>query len=942
MEEMKLGRLIVVDDEVELMTTLCEMLAKEGYEAIGFTSGPDVLEAMQEKEFDLLLTDLMMPDMDGITLIKKALEMDPELWSIIMTGNGTIQTAVDAMKLGTFDYILKPFKLSTLLPVLARALEMRRIKMENLRLRETEAISDLSRAIAVSLDRKTILNNIADGAMEQCKADEASIMLPTQDGKGLYVAVVRGEDRETLEGQRIPIEEGISGWVARFQEPLILHGEVHDPRFVPIKPRQDIYSALCLPMMVGGKLVGILNVHTTHRGRPFTLGQVKALNILTSTAASALENTRLYTQLQEAEQKYKAIFENAHEAIFVVQDEKIVFANPKSLELSGYSIEEFISRPFIDFIHPDDRAVVIETYLKRIQGEKVSPSTSYRILDKVGYTKWVEPNVISIHWEGKPATLCFLNDISVRKQAEGRQGLFLRVLDLLNQIGEKGDLIRKILYLLKEETGIEAMGIRLREGEDFPYYETRGFSETFLEKGNYLCARDEKGEIIRDSQGNPSLECMCGNVLCRRTDPSLPFFTEVGSFWTNSMSELLASTTEEDRQTQTRNGCNGEGYESVALIPLRSGDEVIGLLQMNDRKPNQFSLDRIKFFEGIGSSVGIALARRQMEEALKKGEEKYRGIFENAVEGIFQTTLEGQFINVNPAMARIYGYASPEELKMAITDTAKQLFINPEDRIRYRKLLEDQGILTAFEALMKKKDGEKIWVSINAYTVKDPGGKILCFEGLTQDITQRKLSEKALQKSVTQLKKANEGIIQAIVMAVETRDPYTAGHQKRVATLAQAIALELGLTQQQIEAIRIAATIHDLGKISIPADILSKPTKLTEIEFSLIKTHSESGYRILRDIEFEFPLAQIVLQHHERFDGSGYPKGIKDQEILLEAKIIAVADVVEAMASFRPYRQALGIDKALEEILNSRGRLYEPRVVDACVRLFKEKGFTFD
>ena len=412
MNDMKLGRLIVVDDEVELMTALCEMLTEQGYEAIGFTSGQDTLEAMKEQEFDLLLTDLMMPDMDGITLIKKALEIDPELYSIIMTGHGTIQTAVDAMKTGAFDYILKPFKLSALLPVLSRALEMRRIRMENLQLRETVAIYDLSRAIAFTLDLKTILNKIIEGALEQCQADEASIMLPTQDGKGLYVVAARGEDRETLVGLRIPIEEGIAGWVARFKEPLVLHGEIDDPRFAPIKHRKDIYSALSIPMMVGGKLVGILNVHATHRGRPLTLGQVKALNILTITAASALENTLLYTQLQEAEQKYKSIFENANETIFVVQDEKIVFANPKSLELSGYPLEEFTSRPFIDFIHPDDRAMVIENSSKKNRGRRSFPYTLAEFWIKSGNTKWVEPNAVSINWEGKPATLNFMADIS--------------------------------------------------------------------------------------------------------------------------------------------------------------------------------------------------------------------------------------------------------------------------------------------------------------------------------------------------------------------------------------------------------------------------------------------------------------------------------------------------------------------------------------------------
>jgi putative nucleotidyltransferase with HDIG domain len=181
--------------------------------------------------------------------------------------------------------------------------------------------------------------------------------------------------------------------------------------------------------------------------------------------------------------------------------------------------------------------------------------------------------------------------------------------------------------------------------------------------------------------------------------------------------------------------------------------------------------------------------------------------------------------------------------------------------------------------------------------------------------------------------------IQVLISVVETRDPYTAGHQKRVANLARAIATEMGLSPEKIEGVRMAGFIHDIGKISIPAEILSKPTKLSKIEYVLIQEHSRSGYEILKDVESPWPLAQIVYQHHERMDGSGYPQNMKGEEIIMEARIIAVADVVESMASHRPYRPALGIDTALEEIKNNKGTLYDDAVADACLRLFWEKDF---
>lgn len=205
-------------------------------------------------------------------------------------------------------------------------------------------------------------------------------------------------------------------------------------------------------------------------------------------------------------------------------------------------------------------------------------------------------------------------------------------------------------------------------------------------------------------------------------------------------------------------------------------------------------------------------------------------------------------------------------------------------------------------------------------------------------IIERKLVEEELQHSLDNLRKTMEGTTQLAALMVETKDPYTSGHQRGVSKLGCTIAKEIGLSKEQIEGIRIAGIIHDLGKISVPAEILSRPGKITEIEFGLIKTHPQVGYDILKTIEFPWPVAQIVLQHHERMDGSGYPSGLSGKDILMEARILGVADVIEAISSHRPYRPALGIDKALEEILQNRGILYDPIVVDVCVKLFTEKG----
>jgi len=205
----------------------------------------------------------------------------------------------------------------------------------------------------------------------------------------------------------------------------------------------------------------------------------------------------------------------------------------------------------------------------------------------------------------------------------------------------------------------------------------------------------------------------------------------------------------------------------------------------------------------------------------------------------------------------------------------------------------------------------------------------------------QKKSEKELKQTLKKLRGALGGTIQVIESIVEERDPYTAGHQRRVTDLARSIAKEMSLSGDQIDAIRMAGPIHDIGKISVPSEILSKPTRLTEPEFELIKEHPRVGYEILKNIDFPWPIAEIVLQHHERLDGSGYPDGLKNGQILMEARVLGVADVVEAMSSHRPYRAGLGKEKALEEIKKNKGILYEPEAVDACIKLFTNKGYQF-
>ncbi|MBU1712902.1 MAG: PAS domain S-box protein [Proteobacteria bacterium] len=341
---------------------------------------------------------------------------------------------------------------------------------------------------------------------------------------------------------------------------------------------------------------------------------------------------------------------------------------------------------------------------------------------------------------------------------------------------------------------------------------------------------------------------------------------------------------------------------------------------------------------GFGGIARDITERKHAEKALLESEKKYRNILENIEDGYYEVNIAGNFTFFNNSTCRILGYSADE-----LMDKNNREYVDDENAKKIFKVYNEvyrTGIhVKAFDWELIRKDGSKCFVETDVSLILDSNNVKTGFCGIARDVTERKRAEKELDNSFKQLRAALGGTIQALAVAVETRDPYTAGHQKRVADLSRAIAKEMCLDNNLTDGIRMAGVIHDLGKMSIPAEILSKPTKLSAIEYSLIKTHPQAGYDILKDVEFPWPIAQIVLQHHERIDGSGYPAGLKGEEILMEARIIAVADVVEAIASYRPYRQALGIEKALGEITQYSGILYDPAVVDACLRLFNEKGY---
>ncbi len=322
--------------------------------------------------------------------------------------------------------------------------------------------------------------------------------------------------------------------------------------------------------------------------------------------------------------------------------------------------------------------------------------------------------------------------------------------------------------------------------------------------------------------------------------------------------------------------------------------------------------------------------------ALQTSENRYRRLFETAQDGILLLNAEtAQIEDVNPYLMKMLDYSHDEFLGKklwevgAFADVAesKKMFLELQtnDYVRYEDLP------------LKTRAGTKIEVEFvsNAYDCEG----IRVIQCNIRDISERKRAEGASLRYLEQLKTALMNTVEVATIISEMRDPYTARHERRVALMAGAIGGEMGLDEKQQEGLRVAGSLHDIGMISIPTEILSKPGRISKIEMELIKAHAQASHDVLCGMEWPWPVATVALQHHERLDGSGYPNGLSGDQIILEARIMAVAYVVEAMSSHRPYRASLGIDRALAEIENGSGVLYDASAVNACLNLFRNKGF---
>ncbi len=585
---------------------------------------------------------------------------------------------------------------------------------------------------------------------------------------------------------------------------------------------------------------------------------------------------QMEADLRERDEKYKTILDSIDNGYYEVDMAgNLTFFNDSLCRIWGYSREELMGMNNRHYTDEENAKKLYETFNKVYRTEIPTKALDWQIRRKDGSTAFIEASV------------------AIRKDSTG------------NKIGFKG-IVRDITE--------------------------RKYAEQQLRQNQFFLIKSQEVAQI----GSYQVDSKTGHWISSSTlDKILGIdenYQKTAQGWYNII------------HPDERKDIKRFMYETIKIHRHHNFDKEFRIVRQNDRQERWVNARGELTYDPNGNTTNMIgtiqdiTEHKRMEDEILESERRYRSIIENAQEGIFQASTDTKRISVNNAFAHILGYNSPQDVYNCISDVTKQVVVDTNEFQKVREILRRDGSIKSYETQLYRKDKSLIWVSMSITAIQDSRGGVV-YHGIVEDITPKKKLEEQRQASLQSLRKSLGATINAMSATVEARDPYTAGHQRRVSDLARSIATEMKLSRDQIDCIRLAGMIHDLGKISVPSEILTKPTRLSNLEFELIRTHSEAGYSILKDIDFPWPIARIVLEHHERIDGSGYPNKLKADELLLESKIISIADVVEAISSNRPYRPAVGINAALEEIEKNKGILYDRAAAEACLKLFREKHY---
>ena len=696
-----------------------------------------------------------------------------------------------------------------------------------------------------------------------------------------------------------------------------------------------------------------LNVYISPILNPYKETEVEYLILMIE---DITDKRRLEEELKFSLKKFRNLFEDAPLGINLT-DKRGVFldVNPQWERMLGYKREEVVGKKtWMDITHPEDLkrdTPLYQKYLEEVKDGKTFKTfvSEKRLTRKDGSVFWAK--VIASPAFDEKGNFLFevatIEDISSKKEEEIERKRLLKELkeektfsDTLKDAALKLTTITDLKGLLNE------MLIQAKRLVPFV-------------SGNVSLIEDDEIVIVASTGYEKyGIEKFVSNLRI----PIDMYPTDEKVIETKKPLVISDTSKHPDWITYKET----EWIKSHIIIPIIVKDEVIGFLKIDGDRINQFSKEDVEKLTPFVNMCSVIIERARVFEELKKEGKRYREMYrlfrllaDNVQDMIWAKDLKGRYIFVNKSICEKLLNAKSTEEPIGKTDLyfAERERKSHPDNPKWHTFGE--LCVNSDEVVLKTKKpgrfdefgyvkGKYLHLDVYKAPLWDENGNLIGTVGTARDVTKEKYleklkeeKEKELKKSHERLRRAFNDIITILGRIVETKDPYTAGHQRRVAKIATEIAKEMKLNKKKIEVIRVASLVHDIGKIVIPNEILHKPGNLSRIEWEFIKMHPKVGYNLLKNIEFLHPVAQIVLEHHENIDGSGYPEGLKGDEILLEARIIRVADTLEAMTSNRPYRPAFGIDKALEEIKKNKGILYDPKVVEACIRLF-EKGFRFE
>ncbi len=693
---------------------------------------------------------------------------------------------------------------------------------------------------------------------------------------------------------------------------------------------QGVLSLLMVPLNSGGTFSGFIGFDNVREPRKWEAADIHLLRLAGEIIFNSLERVGTIVRLQRSEASLTVAQHIAQMGNWewnIVTDE--LLWSDEIYRIFGLTPEEFGASydAFLKALHPGDREYVISEVNKAVAGEK-EYAIDHRILRPDG-SEAIVHEIGRVDFDETGAALRMIGtvqDVTQLRNAEHEMQRLNRALRTLSRCNttlvhahDEQVLMDDICRILIDSGGYRFAWVGYAESDEGKTVRPvafAGYEQGYIETVNVSWSDDERGS-------NPA-----GYAIRNRA----PFVAR----------DIAGAA---DAFGPWREAALKQGYVSVIALPLISKDELFGAIVIDSSEYDAFDEHELMLLVEMAGDLafGIRTLRSRdkhlrAEQALRETEARYEELYEKAPNGYVSVSAEdGSLLQFNQSLCDMLGYERTAMKGKKVFD----LYADSADGVLrakafFKRLGEGESIRNA-ELKMRHADGHTVWVSVSVEPVKDAQGKVRESRSSITDITARKQAEAEQQRFAEQLQTSLIQTIRAIALTIEKRDPYTAGHQERVAELAMKIGECMGLDEKRLEGLHLGALIHDIGKISVPAEILNRPGTLETALFAIIKSHPSVGYDIIKGIDFPWPLAEMVLHHHERMDGSGYPDGLKGDEISLESRILIVADVVEAMASHRPYRPALGMDMALAEIEQGKGTLYDPDVVECCIGLFREK-----